>query len=236
MVENTILKRNARAQLGNEIFKEKWLMMLLACAIPSLIISAAGNLFGGFAITSSITNAIINGDMETFFTSMGTSSLLSSVVTIVLTGPLTYGLVKVLLAQVESEKWSLANLFDGFKECFTKSFLLGLLQSLFIFLWSMLFFIPGIVKSYSYALAFYIQRDDNTKESVDCITESRRMMDGHKWQLFCLDLSFLGWYIVGALCFGIGVYFVTPYHEMARANFYEALKAENMPQVSTEAV
>ena len=57
------------------------------------------------------------------------------------------------------------------------------------------------------------------------------MMDGHKWQLFCLDFSFLGWYIVGALCFGIGVFFVAPYHQMARANFYEALKAEQQPQI-----
>ena len=64
-------------------------------------------------------------------------------------------------------------------------------------------------------------------------------MDGHKWQLFCLDLSFIGWYFVGALCLGLGTLFVVPYHEMARANFYEALKAENVvtpPPVEEEPV
>ena len=48
-------------------------------------------------------------------------------------------------------------------------------------------------------------------------------MDGHKWQLFCLDLSFIGWYLLGALCFGIGTLFVEPYHQVARANFYAEL-------------
>ena len=51
-------------------------------------------------------------------------------------------------------------------------------------------------------------------------------MKGYKGKLFCLDLSFIGWYIVGALCLGIGVLWVTPYHQTARANFYEALQAE----------
>ena len=50
-------------------------------------------------------------------------------------------------------------------------------------------------------------------------------MKGYKGKLFCLDLSFIGWYILGALCLGVGVLFVMPYHETARANFYEALKA-----------
>ena len=56
------------------------------------------------------------------------------------------------------------------------------------------------------------------------------MMKGHRWQLFCLDLSFIGWMIVGVLCLGIGVFFVYPYIEVSRANFYMALKAMNEPR------
>ena len=50
------------------------------------------------------------------------------------------------------------------------------------------------------------------------------MMKGYKWKLFCLDLSFIGWYFVGALCFGVGALFVYPYHYMARTNFYLDIK------------
>ena len=101
--------------------------------------------------------------------------------------------------------------------------LTGIMKNLFIFLWSLLFFIPGIVKSYSYALTGYIRVDRPELSFSETITESRRMMDGHKMQLFCLDLSFIGWYLLGALLCGVGVLFVAPYHYLARALFYEAI-------------
>lgn len=108
---------------------------------------------------------------------------------------------------------------------FGHSLVTGLLVSLFTALWSLLFVIPGIVKSYSYAMTYYIAFDRPYLSANDCITESRRMMDGHKMRLFLLDLSFIGWYIVGALCLGIGTLWVDAYHRMARANFYEDLSA-----------
>ena len=79
-------------------------------------------------------------------------------------------------------------------------------------------------------MVYYLQQEPNgaNKEPTELIAESRRMMDGYKWQLFCLDLSFIGWYLLGSLCFGIGVFFVTPYHEQARANFYLARCAEGI--------
>lgn len=102
--------------------------------------------------------------------------------------------------------------------------LLSLLKNIFIILWSFLFVIPGIVKTYSYSMAYYISADHPDYDWKKCIDESRRMMNGNKWRLFCLDLSFIGWYIVGSLCFGIGVLWVLPYHYTARANFYEDLQ------------
>lgn len=115
----------------------------------------------------------------------------------------------------------------GFKERYVESLLLYLLQSLFIGLWSLLLYVPGIIKSYAYSMSFYIMQDDNTKGWEQCLDESIKMMDGYKWQLFCLDLSFIGWYLLGFITLGIGLFFVVPYHQMARANFYLALKAQN---------
>lgn len=194
MVSNETLRRNARRQLGNGIFKKPWLNMLVACLIPSAI----SGLMSAFQV-----------------------ALLSFLVT----GPLVYGLSRVCIRVVEGKKWSFDNLFDGFKEKFGQSVALGVLQSIFLFLWSILFLPVGIVKTYSYAMSYFISQDKtNDYTANECITKSRAMMDGHKWQLFCLDFSFIGWYILGALCFGVGVLFVQPYHQIARANFYEALK------------
>ena len=116
------------------------------------------------------------------------------------------------------------DLFYGFTgERFGRSFVVGILTLVYSFLWSLLFVIPGIVKGYAYSMSFYISLDHPEMSASECITESRRIMDGHKMRLFILDLSFIGWYIVGALCFGIGTLWVRAYHQMARANFYEDL-------------
>ncbi|MCQ2413974.1 MAG: DUF975 family protein [Clostridia bacterium] len=193
------LKKAARMQLGNGIFKTPWLMV-------------------GWAI---LIVGAIEGALS--FTAIGT---------FLVVGPLSYGLARLTVNRVRhpEEDVKLEQLFSGFTENFGATVLLGLLQNLFIFFWSLLLVIPGIVKSYSYSMASFIQQDAEDKDWKVCIDASRKMMKGHKWELFVLDLSFLGWYILGALCFGIGVFFVAPYHELARANFYEALKNET-PEV-----
>ncbi len=158
---------------------------------------------------------------------LGTASTITSGIgSIILTGPITFGLYKTFLtASREKSEISFDNAFDGFKN-FGQTLLLGLMQSIFVALWSLLFFIPGIVKAYSYSMAYYIMVDNPEYDWNRCITESRNMMRGHKWQLFCLDLSFIGWIIVGALCLGIGTLWVTPYQYAARTEFYRELKGD----------
>ena len=168
------------------------------------------------ALVSVIVSAIIGA--------AGSASM--GVVALIVSGPLTYSFYGVTLKCARGFEWKLERAFDGFSKSFGGSIILYLLQNAFIALWSFLFVIPGIVKSYSYALAYYIANDNPTLGANECITKSRQMMNGHKWQLFCLDFSFIGWYILGALCFGVGTFLVTPYHQMARANFYEELKME----------
>lgn len=123
------------------------------------------------------------------------------------------------------EEVDLADIFAA-KDQIGNSLLLGLLKNLFLLLWSLLFVIPGVIKFYSYSMVYYIQTEHPEYDWKQTINESRRMMDGHKFRLFCLDLSFLGWLILGALCFGIGTFFVLPYMQAARANFYLDLKAQ----------
>ena len=100
----------------------------------------------------------------------------------------------------------------------------SLLVLVFTFLWSLLFIIPGIVKAYSYAMTPYIVHDNPEMPVRECIRQSQRMMKGYKMKLFLLDLSFIGWILLGIISFGIGLLWVRPYMETAHAKFYEELR------------
>lgn len=99
-----------------------------------------------------------------------------------------------------------------------------------------LLIIPGIVKSYSYALTPYILKDHPELKFNAAIEESMRMMNGYKMKLFLLDLSFIGWALLTILTFGIGVLFLEPYVSASRAAFYEDLKAELSGRNASEEV
>lgn len=110
--------------------------------------------------------------------------------------------------------------FDDFWSAFKVNFLVGL----FTFLWSLLFVIPGIVKSFSYSMAMYILAENKGKSALECINESKAMTDGHKMDLFVLNLSFIGWILLGGITFGIAFIWVMPYMNATFANAYQNLK------------
>ena len=144
---------------------------------------------------------------------------------LIIYGPLTFGLATIMLSLARGKgSVDLLDLFKGFTDGgFVRLMLLGILETVFIALWTLLFVIPGIVKTYSYSMSFYLSVDHPDWDWKQCIDESRRIMDGNKMKLFVLDLSFIGWYIVGMLACGIGVLWVYPYHMAARAEFYQEL-------------
>ena len=153
----------------------------------------------------------------------------TGVLVVLISGPLAYGVCKVFLNLVYGEPTvSVEKLFSAFKDDFGGILLLGLMQYIFIALWSMLFIIPGIVKYYSYAMSYYIKADHPEYDWQACINASKEMMKGHKMDLFILDLSFIGWIFVGLLVFGIGILWVNPYIECTKANFYAYLAAQSV--------
>ena len=98
------------------------------------------------------------------------------------------------------------------------------LMGLFVFLWSLLLFIPGIIKSYAYALTPYILIDNPELSANQAINLSRKMMKGHKFDMFCLHLSFIGWAILNIFTLGIGMLWLMPYIATAQAAFYQDIK------------
>ena len=104
-----------------------------------------------------------------------------------------------------------------------------ILSTIYIFLWTLLLIIPGIIKSYSYALTPYILVEHPEMSANEAIEESMRLMDGHKFDLFYLQLSFIGWAILSILSLGLGVFWLIPYQMTAQAAFYRDIKKGAMP-------
>jgi len=99
------------------------------------------------------------------------------------------------------------------------------LKGIFTFLWTLLLIIPGIVKSYAYRMVPYILADNPNIGARRAIELSNEMTRGHKWNMFVLDLSFIGWYLLGLLALVIGVLFVNPYRDATEAELYLVLRS-----------
>lgn len=149
-----------------------------------------------------------------------------SVLAIIVAYPLAYGFAILFLDLFrEGKPIDIGKLFDGFKD-FGRVWGTLILGAVYTILWTCLLIIPGIVKSYSYALTPFILKDEPELRYNAAIEKSMRMMNGYKMKLFLLDLSFIGWMILSILTLGIGLLFLQPYMNTARAAFYEDLKAE----------
>ncbi|SFK41950.1 Uncharacterized membrane protein [Marinilactibacillus piezotolerans] len=102
-----------------------------------------------------------------------------------------------------------------------------IITGFFVILWSLLLIIPGIIASLAYSQAYYIYKDSEANGEnltvMDCISRSKELMAGYKGKLFLLELSFIGWHLIGALTFGLGYLFITPYIQTAKAVFYNDL-------------
>lgn len=147
----------------------------------------------------------------------------SLVASIIITPAFTLSLVRIYLMVIGGKKPAAADAFSGFDD-FWSAFKVTFLVGLFTFLWSLLFIIPGIVKSLSYSMSLYILAENKGKGALECINESKNMTDGHKGELFVLALSFIGWILLGYITFGIALIWVIPYMNATQANAYESLK------------
>lgn len=134
---------------------------------------------------------------------------------------LTVGFTIYCYNVVKKSSPDFGNLFDGFA-AFFRFLWLGILMFIFVFLWTLLLVIPGIVAAYRYRQAYYIMIDHPEMSALECITASKNMMKGHKWELFVMDLSYLGWYILCAIPF-VGIW-VLPYTNIGYSLYYVALR------------
>ncbi len=157
----------------------------------------------------------------------GGFSLIGLALAILVFNPLNIGCSNFFLKNSEESDAPLDYLSRGFKGDYWNAVLVMFLRDLFIFLWTLLLIVPGIIKAYSYRMVPYILAENpemNYKEALDL---SSKMMYGNKMNSFVLDLSFIGWMLLSGLTFGIlYLFYVNPYMSATNAELYKAIKAE----------
>lgn len=198
------------------------------------------------------------------FVTFGTALGILSLVQFLLGGAITLGYVRFNLKLIEREDAQVDDLFSQFHR-FGQGFLLAFLRGLYVFLWSLLLIVPGIVKGYSYAMAPYLLYEHEVLGPDGAISASKRIMYGNRWRLFCLELSFIGWsflcaippaigmtmmihsnrsflsvsgltYAVGiTLLLSAGYLLLYPYQQAAYAAFYRDLVQAHSPETAAEA-
>jgi len=150
--------------------------------------------------------------------------VVGSIASVVILAPaFSLAVVAIYLNMTNGQKAQVGDLFSRFND-FWAAFKVNFLVGFFTALWSMLFVIPGIVKAYSYSQAMFILAENPNIGALEAINRSKAMMNGHKMDLFILELSFIGWHILGGLTFGIAYIWIIPYISAAKANFYNSIK------------
>ncbi len=122
------------------------------------------------------------------------------------------------------ENSELGEIFSGFKGNYLNVVKIMFLMDLKTLLWLFLFIVPGIIKAYEYSMIPYLLAENPNLSADEAFSLSKQMTTGQKADLFVLDLSFIGWIILGLICCGIGILFVLPYPQATRAEVYLNLK------------
>lgn len=197
------LKQQAKEQLGRKLFGSKWLYAALVMLINAIVAAVAAKL--------------------------GT---LGTAVALLVYGPLAYAIAKMFLKQShDGQVMELGHLVDGFTDDFSGTFMLNLMQTIFTLLWGLLLVVPGIIKALSWSMSYYIKVEHPEYGWKQCMDASAALTQGHKGELFVLGLSFIGWYIVGGLCLGVGTLWAAAYYQATMTQCYTWLKEQQASAV-----
>lgn len=221
------------------LLKGRYLQAILICLIPTLLII-------GISYTSVLTSTIYalfhsgilmhKGIDTSIFYSINLDNLPTNFLVNLLQFYLLTAITWTFIDLVRGKKMQINPINDGFRTISRKHliplFCLQFLQSIFLLGWTILLIVPGIIKGYAYSQAANVYYDLYEKtgkrpDLLECIKRSDQLMKGHKFELFVLDLSFMGWHILCILTLGIGYLWLNPYMYMTKAAFYNELAKGN---------
>lgn len=224
--KNSQIRVQARHLLDDNIFGKDWLKAALVHILVDVIVTFIG--IGLFKFLHAIVYPImlvVEGKSVILYYFFPILAFLIGVLAIyVLIGPINVGFASVYTGLVKGEKIKISKFFSGFSRL-VSNILLGFMFIIQVALWSAFLVIPGIYVAYSYALAFHVKNDHPNYNWKQCFDESERLMEGNRWRLFKLQISHLGWFIVGTAFVFVGTFWAEPYLYTSTAIFYEEVKA-----------
>ena len=147
----------------------------------------------------------------------------SALLQVMVSGVMSVGLSRFNLDMIDFNPLKIRTVFSGFNNL-KVAIVSHLRVFLRIFIGTIFFVIPGIIASFTYSVLPYVIADNPDMTACEAMSECRHIMKGNRWKLFCLSMSFFGWYLVGFLTLGVGLLWVMPYHNAAIAVFYREAK------------
>ena len=229
MNKNSQIRAHARHLLDDNILGKDWLKGVLVIFVMAIteffivqaLISIAGVVCGVLLVAALRLDSVVLTYLITMFVYGAAIFIAYGVM-----GPLNVGIASVYTNLVRNgERIRIKNFFYGFKGFFSNA-ILAIMYNIVVALWSLFFVVPGIYVAYSYALVFHVKRDHPEYRWKQCFDESERLMEGNRWKLFKLQISHLGWFIIGLAFVGIGAFWAVPYLEASTAVFYEQVRLE----------
>ena len=228
------LKRGARALIRENAPKLIFIGLVYIIAI-TIISELQFQLPAPIAAYEQFLTLLSMGEVpsfQLFFGTIRTYGLVLSILLGLMLPVVSLGFISYCLKITRKKAGDYKDLLAGFS-LFFKAILLSLMATVFILLWSLLFFFPGIAAHYRYRLVYYILLDDPKKSVIQCFRESKRLMRRRKLDLFLIDLSFLGWVILSILVmsliipiFPVVSIWLTPYYGLTQAAFYNQVMNE----------
>lgn len=229
--DRVLLKEKAKAQL-REYY---WLAFIVGLA--QTLLATGGSGLTNFRAVFNLDEGFSYGFATVAIPFLMAGSVVSILIMIFVGYPVQVGAKRFFCRAPYGERHA-EDLFHYFKNgLYTPVVKTMFVTQLYIFLWSLLFVIPGIVKGLEYSMVPYILSDTPELSHQDAQEYSRKMTYGYKWEIFVMQLSFIGWYFLGALACGVGMFFVTPYEEASFAQLYFVLRERffqnGQPQVQS---
>ena len=221
---------------GKNAFRANRITCIFAAFILS-IVSGTGSLGTSSVNSEQVDNLNIPPEVwKTIIAIVGGAVIVGFLLSIFVFNPVQVGLKQFFVQNATDSRTSLGkhNIGLAFSDNYTNIVAAMFTTGIFVFLWSLLLIVPGIIKGYSWRMVPYILSENPDITGTEARERSAQMMNGSKWPSFVLDLSFLGWILLGIITLGIGnLVWTNPYKDATDAELYRWLKGDRTaPQIA----
>lgn len=225
VINRAAIKQEAKTFIGTD---KKWFSMFLAIALYEIL---SGGISFYISFFNNLDKTVNAGSFKYFFDfyqsgdtqANSVTSSFDNLLTLLLL-PFAVAVAGYFLNHLRGFNPEWKSLYQEGINNYGKYFVIEFVIRLTVGLWTILFIVPGVIKYYEYSMAQYIIHDNKNLSLADVKKMSRLMTQGYKSEIFMLDLSFIGLFILSILSFGLGFIYVLPYYYTTKAMYYENLK------------